>query len=56
MGKAGECVEGWQPCNPVIWILEPHPELVLILEPCVLALLGSSAASFVAVERALDQY
>lgn len=49
------CVEGRQPCNPVVLILEPHPELVLILEPHVLAQAGGSAASVVAVGRALDE-
>lgn len=48
-------MEGRQPCNPVVLILEPHPELVLILEPHVLAQAGGSAASVVAVGRALDE-
>lgn len=48
--------EGRQLCNQVVLILEPHLELVLILEPHLLAWVGCSAASFVAVERALDQY
>lgn len=52
MGKGGQSVERRQPCNPVVLILEPHPELVLILDPRVLAQVGGS----VAVERALDQY
>lgn len=51
MGKGRQCVEGRQPCNPVVLILEPHPELVLILEPHVLAQVGGSAASFVAASH-----
>lgn len=51
MQKGRPCVEGRQPCNPVVLILEPHPELVLILEPHVLAQVGGSAASFVAASH-----
>ena len=56
MGRDGQGIEGRQLCNPVVLILEPHLELVLILEPHLLARVGCSAASFLAVERALDQY
>ena len=56
MGRDGQGIEGRQLCNPVVLILEPHHELVLILEPHLLAWVGCSAGSFLAVERALDQY
>lgn len=56
MGRDGWRVEQRQPCNPVVPILEPHLELVLILEPYLLARVGCSAVTFLAVERALDQY
>lgn len=40
----------------MVLILEPHPEVILVLEPHDLAQVGGFAGSFVAVERALDQY
>jgi len=56
IGRDGWGVEGRQPCNLVVLILEPHLEFVLKHKRHLLARMGCSASSFLAVERARDQY